>query len=96
MVARLARQAAQAAVFATDDEHGGAAEIEVPGGAVAVGFGAACSALAPEPSPGLMALGLSSDDARRVVRFSLAPGVDEASIDDAAERVAAIARRLKV
>ncbi len=67
---------------------------------VAVGFGAACSALAPEPSPGLMALGLSSEDTRRVVRFSLAPSVggraiDEAVIDDAAARVAAVAARLR-
>lgn len=63
---------------------------------VAVGFGAACSALAPEPSPGLMALGVSAADARRVVRFSLAPGVDEAAIDDAAERIGVVARRLRV
>jgi cysteine desulfurase len=43
---------------------------------VAVGFGAACSALAPEPSPALVALGLSAKEARQVVRFSLAPNVD--------------------
>lgn len=62
---------------------------------VAVGFGAACSALAPEPSPGLMALGVSADDARRVVRFSLAPGIDDAAVDDAADRVAVIAKKLR-
>jgi cysteine desulfurase len=61
-----------------------------------VGFGAACSALAPEPSPALLAMGLSPADARRVVRFSLAPGVDEGSIDDAAGRVEAVAARLRV
>lgn len=62
---------------------------------VAVGFGSACSAMAPEPSPGLLALGFSAEDARRVVRFSLAPGVDEAAIDDAAARVAVVAHKLK-
>jgi cysteine sulfinate desulfinase/cysteine desulfurase-like protein len=51
--------------------------------------------MAPEPSPGLLALGIAPEDARRVVRFSLAPGVDEAAIDDAAARVALVAHKLK-
>ena len=62
---------------------------------VAVGFGAACSALAPEPSPGLIALGLDVDDTRRVVRLSLTPGISEADVDDAADRIAAVAHKLR-
>ena len=62
---------------------------------VAVGFGSACSALAPEPSPSLQALGLDGADARRVVRVSLAPGVDVADIDDAAARIVDVIERLR-
>jgi cysteine desulfurase len=62
---------------------------------VAVGFGAACSALSPEPSPALRALGLSADDARRVVRVSLAPGIEDDAIDDAIARIADVAVRLR-
>ncbi len=40
---------------------------------ICVGFGAACSALAPEPSPALLALGLSAAQARATIRLSLAP-----------------------
>ena len=62
---------------------------------VAVGFGAACSALAPEPSPGLMALGLSAEDTRRVVRVSLAPGIIDADVDVAVDRLVAVIRKLR-
>ena len=41
---------------------------------VCVGFGAACSALAPEPSPALIALGLSSAQARATIRIFFAYG----------------------
>jgi cysteine desulfurase len=61
---------------------------------VAVGFGAACSALAPEPSPSLRALGLDAADARRVVRVSLAPGTGVADVDDATARIVEVIRRL--
>ena len=62
---------------------------------VAVGFGAACSALAPEPSPGLMSLGLSAEDTRRVVRVSLAPGISDVDIDDAANRLVSVLKKLR-
>jgi cysteine desulfurase len=65
------------------------------GAGVDVGFGAACSALSPEPSPGLRALGLGDDDTRRVVRLSLPPGATDADVDEAAERIADVARRLR-
>ena len=41
---------------------------------VCVGFGAACSALAPEPSPALIALGLSSAQARATIQTFFAYG----------------------
>jgi cysteine desulfurase len=62
---------------------------------VAVGFGAACSALAPEPSPGLQALGVSAADTRRVVRASLAPGISEADVAEATARIVAVIERLR-
>lgn len=61
---------------------------------VAVGFGAACSALAPEPSPGLMALGLSAEDTRRVVRVSLAPGWDAEAVAQASEKLVGVLTKL--
>ena len=65
------------------------------GAGVDVGFGAACSALSPEPSPGLRALGLVDDDTRRVVRLSLATTTTEADVDDAIARISDVARRLR-
>lgn len=61
---------------------------------VCVGFGSACSALAPEPSPALLAFGLGRDEARATLRLSLAPGDDEALVDEALRRLAgALPRR---
>ncbi|MDP2343900.1 MAG: aminotransferase class V-fold PLP-dependent enzyme [Deltaproteobacteria bacterium] len=77
------------------DVDGDALRLWLDQSGVAVGFGAACSALAPEPSPGLVALGLSVEDTRRVVRLSLSPGTSEADVDDAAERIAVVARKLR-
>lgn len=62
---------------------------------VAVGFGAACSALAPEPSPGLMALGLSAEDTRRVVRVSLAPGVTDDDVAAAQRALVKVIEKLR-
>lgn len=65
------------------------------GAGVDVGFGAACSALSPEPSPGLIALGLADEDTRRVVRLSLAPGMSDEDVDEAARRIADVVHRLQ-
>lgn len=54
---------------------------------VCVGFGSACSALAPEPSPSLLALGLTRDQARATVRLSLSPGSDDGLVDEAVLRL---------
>jgi cysteine desulfurase len=65
------------------------------GAGVDVGFGAACSALSPEPSPGLRALGLADDDTRRVIRLSLAPGTTDDDVEEAAQRISRVVTRLR-
>jgi cysteine desulfurase len=62
---------------------------------IAVGFGAACSALAPEASPSLMALGLSAHDTRRVVRVSLSPQNSGDDIHEAIARIVNVIHALK-
>jgi cysteine desulfurase len=57
---------------------------------VAVSTGSACSSGRVEPSPVLLAMGLSPDDARSTVRFSLSRFTTEEEID----RVAALVREL--
>ncbi len=57
---------------------------------VCVGFGAACSSLAPEPSPSLIALGLTPAQARSTIRISLYPGLEESEVMEALERLRGI------
>jgi cysteine desulfurase len=57
--------------------------------------GSACSAGSLEPSHVLTAMGLSRDQARASLRFSLAPSVSASQIDTAAERFAATLERLR-
>lgn len=66
---------------------GDALRIAIDAAGVAVGFGAACSALAPEPSPSLIALGVSSADARATVRLSLCPSAGNAEVEEALRRL---------
>lgn len=80
--------------FRIPDVDGDALRLALDQAGVAVGFGSACSALAPEPSPSLQALGLSAADTRRVVRVSLAPGLSDADVDDATARIVEVIRRL--
>lgn len=49
---------------------------------LSVGFGAACSGLAPEGSFALKRLGLSLEDEKTTVRFSLAPGITTSDMDE--------------
>jgi len=62
----------------------------------AVSSGAACSSGSVEPSPVLLAMGRSHDDARSCVRFSLGLGNDEAQVLALAEAVIASAKQLRV
>ncbi len=48
---------------------------------VSVSAGAACHSGSVAPSPVLLAMGLTADEARSTLRFSVGLGVDEAQID---------------
>jgi len=61
----------------------------------AVSSGAACSSGSIEPSPVLLAMGRSHDDARSCVRFSLGRGNDESQVLALAEAVIASAKQLR-
>lgn len=79
---------------------GDALRIETDLRGLAVGFGSACSALSPEPSTALLALGLDARAARSTVRVSLSHGaLDAVVVDNAADRlidvVHAIERRAR-
>jgi cysteine desulfurase len=56
---------------------------------IAVSVGSACSSGTPAPSPALLALGLTRQEARRVVRLSLSRFTTEAEVDEASRRIAA-------
>ena len=66
--------------------------IDVSG--VCVGFGAACSALAPEPSPALLSLGLTPQEARATLRISLPPGIQADPLDQALTHLQKVGERL--
>ena len=72
-----------------EDADGEALRMLLDRAGVCVGFGAACSALAPEPSPALLAMGLSAEQARATIRLSLAPPDPDVTGDDPAATDAA-------
>jgi cysteine desulfurase len=57
-----------------------ALRINVDQARICVGFGSACSALAPEPSPALLAFGLTPSQARATIRISLSPELSRDAI----------------
>jgi cysteine desulfurase len=61
----------------------------------AVSSGAACSSGSIEPSPVLLAMGRSHDEARSCIRFSLGRGNDEAQVLALAEAVVSSAKQLR-
>jgi cysteine desulfurase len=61
----------------------------------AVSSGSACSSGAVEPSHVLLAMGLTPEEARSSVRFSLGPGNTEAEVDGLIEAVVASAAHLR-
>ena len=74
--------------------NGEALRMAVDVSGVCVGFGAACSALAPEPSPALIALGLSSQQARSTLRISLPTNIEPDSLKIALEKLSGVGKRL--
>jgi cysteine desulfurase len=62
---------------------------------IAVSVGSACSSGTVSPSPSLLALGLTRDDALRVVRFSLARTTTEAEIDATLEVLPGVVARVR-
>ena len=62
---------------------------------VSVSTGAACSSGAIEPSHVLTAMGLSGEEARASIRFSLGKQTTEADIDFVCERVPEVVSRLR-
>jgi cysteine desulfurase len=62
---------------------------------VACSTGSACSSGSLLPSPVLRAMGVPEERLRSAMRFSLSALLSEAEIDEAARRIAAVARRLR-
>ncbi|MBI1945684.1 MAG: aminotransferase class V-fold PLP-dependent enzyme [Deltaproteobacteria bacterium] len=77
------------------DVDGAALRIAVDLAGVCVGFGAACSALAPEPSPALLSLGLTPAEAQATVRLSLPPSACAGDVDEALTRLRPVAAALR-
>lgn len=69
---------------------GDALRILIDAAKVCVGFGSACSALAPEPSPALIALGLTPEQAKCTIRLSLHPYISRDDLKDASSRLLAV------
>jgi cysteine desulfurase len=74
---------------------GEALRMSMDNGALSVGFGAACSAMAPEPSPSLLAMGLSENEARCTMRFSLGPDFELGHARQAIEQLTPMIQRLQ-
>ncbi len=62
---------------------------------VAVSVGSACSSGTLAPSPAVLALGLSRDEARRVVRFSLSRRTTDAEIERVLEILPGVVREVR-
>jgi cysteine desulfurase len=60
-----------------------------------VGFGSACSALAPEPSPALLALGLTRAQARATMRISFYPETTIETVDRCIKEIRLLIRQLR-
>jgi cysteine desulfurase len=78
---------ANTSAVVVDHVDGEALRLATDQAGLCVGFGSACSALAPEPSPALLSLGLTRQQARATIRISLAPGTSTATLINATERL---------
>lgn len=70
---------------------GEALRIKLDSAGLCVGFGSACSALAPEPSPSLLAMGYTPEQAKATVRFSLPVGFRERDLQEVISRISKLA-----
>jgi cysteine desulfurase len=95
VLAKGAHRLPQTSAFVCSGVDGEALRIETDRRGLMVGFGAACSALAPEPSPALLALGLDENEARATVRVSLAPGSEDERVLEGARVLARIVEDLR-
>ncbi|MBN4077414.1 aminotransferase class V-fold PLP-dependent enzyme, partial [Sulfobacillus acidophilus] len=66
---------------------GEALRIATHSNGLCVGFGSACSAMAPEPSTALLALGLNTKQARSTLRISLPPAISDSDVDFAINKL---------
>ena len=73
---------------------GEALRIAIDTSGVCVGFGSACSALAPVPSKALLAMGLTTAEARATIRISLSIYTTEAEIKTALAKLIPIGQKL--
>ncbi len=78
-----------------DGVEGEAAMINMDLEGFAVSTGSACALGGTDPSPGLMAIGLSRRRAAQTVRVSVGEGTTDADVDRAAEAFARIVARLR-
>lgn len=62
---------------------------------VACSTGSACSSGSLLPSPVLTAMGVRDEVVRSSLRFSFSPQLDAATVDEAADRIIAVVRRLR-
>ena len=62
---------------------------------VACSTGSACSSGSLLPSPVLRAMGVPDDVLRSALRFSFGPALVDADIDEAADRVGSVVRRVR-
>ncbi|MEM7495369.1 MAG: aminotransferase class V-fold PLP-dependent enzyme [Myxococcota bacterium] len=78
--------------LALDGVDGEALRIAVDQAGVCVGFGSACSSLAPAPSGALLALGLSPAQARATMRLSLSHRTTKRHVEQAITRLIPVGR----
>ncbi len=63
---------------------------------IACSSGSACASGSPQPSPTLLAMGWSQEEARRAVRFSLGLFTTEKQVDEAVDAILRVLKRLTV
>ena len=70
-------------------------QIALDSAGVACSLGSACASGSPEPSPSLLAMGVSPESAMQSLRFSFGPGDDDSSAATAAARILQSSKHLR-